>query len=177
MKEDEAEQLRQLAERLLDLSHSQSEGLMFRNEPDDTPLIDLIQPPPKLHSDACLYRAARSEAERRRLRKQFMPAAWFSEGPWNILVDLFENEHCGRVVSITDACIAADVPMTTAIRHIGQLLEADLVHRSPDPKDARRAFLRLTHKGAAIMREVLGTMLDAEISIRQRLENGRGKQK
>lgn len=169
MRDEEAARVRELAQRLLEMTDPETEGLMFRSPQPDPPLIDLIDEGASRHDTGCLLRAAQSEAARRRLRKNFLPAEWFSEGPWNILVDLFECEHFGRQVSITDACIAADVPSTTAIRHIAQLVEAQLVQRIPDPADHRRCFLRLTHHGLNTMTKMLGSMLDAEIAIKRRL--------
>lgn len=168
MNHEEAEQLRELAQRILGLTEHETEGFMLSSTLEPAPLIDLIVDGQSDHSESRLLRAAQSELERRRLRKRFLPADWFSEGPWNILVDLFENECHGREVSITSACIAAELPATTALRHIGQLIEAGLVQRLPDPKDNRRSFLRLSHDGLRTMRELLSSMIEAEIAVESR---------
>ena len=172
MNEEQSDRLRELAAKLLEMTQPEAEGLMFQHRAQE-PTLDLIAEGTARYDPTCLLRAAQSEAARRRLRKRFLPSDWFSEGPWNILIDLFESEQMGRDVSITDACIAADVPSTTAIRNIGQLVAAGLVHRRPDPKDSRRCFLRLTHEGASTIRTMLSSMLDAEVAIKERLKSAK----
>lgn len=175
MNQEEAEQLRELAQKILGLTDREAQGFMLSTSLEPAPLIDLIVSADETHSDLHLLKAAQSELERRRLRKRFLPADWFSEGPWNILVDLYDNEYRGNDVSVTSACIAAELPATTALRHIGQLIEAGLVQRVPDQKDNRRSFLRLSHNGRRTMRELLGSMIDAEASVNERLSDRLGK--
>ena len=175
MSPEEADELRALAERLIGLTGAQGEGLMFAKPPQEEPLVDLLSDQVARYSDDCLLRAARSELERRKLRKRFLPTEWFAEGAWNIMIDLFENEQSGTEVCVTSACIAAEVPATTALRNIAQLIESGMVQKLPDPKDQRRAFLRLSHKGSRVMRDVLSSMVDSEIAILARLRAGSEK--
>ena len=177
MNERETAELRALAERLLGLTESQGQGLMFSGPDAEEPLIELPRPEGSKYSEECLLRAAHSELERRRLRKLFLPSEWFSEGVWNILIDLYEKDHRGQNVSITSACIAADVPATTAIRNVSQLVHSGLVERVPDSTDGRRAFIRFTPKGRSTLRELLTSMIDSEISIKKKLGLTSGGQK
>jgi DNA-binding MarR family transcriptional regulator len=51
-------------------------------------------------------------------------------------------------VTVSDACIAASVPATTALRWFAKMEENGLIVRRQDPHDARRAHVELT-EGAA----------------------------
>jgi len=64
-----------------------------------------------------------------------------------ILLDLFVQQQKGRPVAVTDACAAAQVPTTSALRAIDRLLAADMIERHTDPFDARRKLLRLSANG------------------------------
>lgn len=69
------------------------------------------------------------------------PACW-----WMVL-DLFKSMVEGKSVSISSACIASDVPPTTALRYVAMLEEWGWTTRESDSFDKRRAFLKLTMKG------------------------------
>lgn len=165
MSPEEVDELRALAERLLSLTGAQGEGLMFSSPPQSEPMVDLLASEKPRYSNECLLIAAKGELERRKSRRRFLPSEFFAEGAWNILVDLFENEHLEKDVSITSACIAAEVPHSTALRNIGQLVECGLAMRVPDPRDQRRVFLTLSNRGRKVMREVLSSMIDSEIAL------------
>lgn len=90
-----------------------------------------------------LVLARRAYADRRR-RDHLFDADLFGEPAWDLLLDLFVATREGRPVSVTSACIAANVPTTTALRWISALEAKGLVVRENDPRDARRALLRLT---------------------------------
>lgn len=91
--------------------------------------------------------------ERRRRREHF--AVHFAEPQWNILLDLFMQEVRGKRVSITSACIAADVPSSTALRALDELSAKGLISREPDSADKRRAWVTLTPEGMESMRRYL----------------------
>ncbi|MBX9886020.1 MAG: winged helix DNA-binding protein [Novosphingobium sp.] len=90
-----------------------------------------------------LVLARRAYADRSR-RNHLFDADLFGEPAWDLLLDLFVATHEGRPVSVTSACIAANVPTTTALRWISALEAKGLIERANDPRDARRALLRLT---------------------------------
>lgn len=95
----------------------------------------------------------------RRLRtKIFQNEGLFGEPAWDLLLDLFVRQMQGLKTSVTSACIAACVPPTTGLRWIRVLEAENLIERFDDPEDARRHFLRLTHKGIDGMKQyVLAT--------------------
>lgn len=80
----------------------------------------------------------------------------FGEPAWDLLLDLYIASHDRKVVSVTAACAASAVPVTTALRWLGQLERQGLVDRSPDPNDRRRMLVSLTPKAVTLMEGYLG---------------------
>ena len=98
--------------------------------------------------DTRLAEVARHYLRERRRREARLPAQMFADPVWDTLLDLFASQVEGRSVSISDACIAATVPPTTALRWFAKMEECDLVIRQTDLNDARRAYIELTPKAA-----------------------------
>lgn len=119
---------------------------------------DLVETSDVEVSDEVLAAHARKELKARQLRAQYLPADMFAEGGWNILLDLFVSEVANANVSVTDACIAANVPTTTALRHLGLLIDRGLVRRSTDVRDVRRVYLSLSAEGRSSIRNALAAM-------------------
>ena len=80
----------------------------------------------------------------RRRRARHLPAELFGEPACEILLDLFIAAEEGRLIPVTSACIAADVPGTTALRWLTLLESRGMVERRPDPRDGRRCHVALT---------------------------------
>jgi predicted transcriptional regulator len=89
---------------------------------------------------------ARAMYNERRVRDHVAELALFGEPAWDILLDLFASEAEGKSVSISSACLAASVPMTTALRWVSRLEEEGLIERSATG-DRRRINVRLTGSG------------------------------
>lgn len=83
----------------------------------------------------------------RRRRASYLPSHLLGEPAWDILLDLYIAEKRNQSVSVTSACIAAAVPLTTALRWVRQLERDGLVERRDDESDARRRYVRLTEAG------------------------------
>lgn len=79
----------------------------------------------------------------RRARRAVLEGDWFADPAWDLLLDLFAAQSLGRRVSISSACIAANVPPTTALRWIDKLVDDGVLLREDDPLDGRRSFLGL----------------------------------
>lgn len=109
-----------------------------------------------------LVTAAQREISRRRSRRRLEQHEVVGETGWNILFDLYVMAAHGRRVSITSACIASGAPPTTGLRYVSVLEENDLVLRQADPKDCRRAFLRLTEQGRKLVETALRNSMNAE---------------
>ena len=77
--------------------------------------------------------------------------AVYTRTAWDMLLDLTAARAEHSRVSVTSLCIASGVPPTTAMRWIGQMVEAGLFERVEDDSDRRRAFIALTEKAADAM--------------------------
>jgi DNA-binding MarR family transcriptional regulator len=94
-------------------------------------------------------------------RSRYLSPELFGEPAWDILLDLLRAELAGEPISISSACIAADIPASTGLRWLKVLEQKGLVARQYDPRDARRTFVVLTSQASVAMRryflEVVGT--------------------
>jgi DNA-binding response OmpR family regulator len=100
----------------------------------------------------------RSIIASRSLRNRFFPSQMFADPAWDILLDLTRAKLDGQQVSVSSVCIAASVPMSTALRWVRQMTEAGLLRRWTDPKDRRRDLIALTDTTAAHMRDYLAAV-------------------
>lgn len=109
----------------------------------------------------------------RSLRDKFFAPGLFADPCWDILLDVMVHQLAGRTVSTSSVCLAAGVPMTTAMRRLQDLEETGLVRRVPDPEDGRRVLVEITDAAASRMARYLDLlqsaftvdpMLDAEPS-------------
>lgn len=114
----------------------------------------------EMHFETRLVAAAKRELTRRRKRSLHLPTELFGEGAWAILLDLYVSLHSGRQVSTTSACIAADVPATTALRWLEVLSSLELIKKSPDGTDKRVKHIIPTPKGYQSVRSSLIEYLD-----------------
>jgi hypothetical protein len=96
-------------------------------------------------------RLVRRIIRQRQLRARFLEGDLFADPAWDMLLDLTAAHIEGKRVSVTSLCIAAAVPPTTALRWIGQLVDAGLFARVNDDVDKRRAFIALSDKAARAM--------------------------
>lgn len=104
--------------------------------------------------DDQLSRAAEAIYRDRRRRGEILGVD-SAEPQWDILLHLFVEGARGNRVSVTGACIAADVPPTTASRALEQLAQSNMVARYADHQDRRRSWLELTERGKRAMRRFL----------------------
>ena len=94
----------------------------------------------------------------RSMRSRFFPSELFADPAWDILLDLARAKLEGQQVSVSSVCIAASVPMSTALRWVRQMTDAGLLRRWTDPKDRRRDLIALTEATAAHMRDYLAAV-------------------
>jgi DNA-binding MarR family transcriptional regulator len=85
----------------------------------------------------------------RQLREKYFDSDILADPAWDMLLDLTAARAEHVRVSVTSLCIASGVPVTTALRWIGQLVQAGLFERIDDDTDGRRAFIALSDKAAA----------------------------
>jgi len=91
--------------------------------------------------------ALRQVIKRRRARELCFPTGLFADPAWDILLDLTVARIERQDLSVTDVCVAAAVPQTTALRWIGTLEREGFIDRTPDPRDSRRVIVRLSVDG------------------------------
>lgn len=94
----------------------------------------------------------------RAMRARFFPSDLFADPAWDILLDLSRAKLEAQQVSVSSVCIAASVPMSTALRWVRQMTDAGLLRRWTDPKDRRRDLIALTDATATHMREYLAAV-------------------
>jgi len=87
-------------------------------------------------------------ASRRKLLGDDLPC----EPVWDILLDLFVHCERGRAVSVSSACLAANLPTTSALRLIKGMEQRGLIVRISDPSDGRRHFVHITDDTQRAMR-------------------------
>lgn len=96
-------------------------------------------------------RLVRQILQQRRARSRFFDPELFADPAWDMLLDLTAARVERKRVSVTSLCIASGVPPTTALRWIGQMVEAGLFLRVDDDTDRRRAFIDLSDKAVDAM--------------------------
>lgn len=96
-------------------------------------------------------RLVRRIIRQRQLRARFLDNDLFADPAWDMLLDLTASRLEGKRVSVTSLCIASGVPPTTALRWIGQMVDAGLFVRLSDGADKRRAFIDLSEKAMQAM--------------------------
>lgn len=96
-------------------------------------------------------RLVRRIIRQRRMRERYFDPGLFADPAWDILLDLTAARAEHTRVSVTSLCIASGVPPTTALRWIGQMVEAGLLERVEDEADRRRAFIALSDRTAEAM--------------------------
>lgn len=99
----------------------------------------------------------------RRGREKVLGSGLFGEAAWDILLELFAAHEEGSAVSVTNVCIAANVPASTALRWISALEERGKLVRQQDPEDRRRTNISMSQEGAREMRSLLRNWLDSGI--------------
>lgn len=118
-----------------------------------------------------LHRLATKEYNNRRARRKFISEDLFGEPAWDILLDLYRARLQDKMITITSACIAADVPQTTALRWIGALEQTGLIERVQNPQDQRSSWLRLSDLAMKSLNGYFDNCLDRSIRYGRELEN------
>jgi DNA-binding MarR family transcriptional regulator len=94
----------------------------------------------------------------RQRRELLLGEDLFADPAWDVLLDLFVAEHAGRKVSVSSACLAAGVPLSTALRWLSKLENKGLIVRRPDELDARRTHVQLTDDAVERIQSLLQTL-------------------
>ncbi len=88
-------------------------------------------------------------------RREVFRGSTLPESSWDILTELMSLELSGKRISVSGLCLAANCPVTTALRRIDELTDLGLIVKDPDPADARRLYVRMTEVGRSKVEEFL----------------------
>lgn len=118
---------------------------------------------PLTNASSSLPNLAKNLYQSRRSVDDVFDFQGFSTSPaWDIMLDLFEAEMEGKQVSVSSACIGAACPASTALRWLKFLEDRDLVTRTDDPDDKRRALVHLTAQGRAKTSQAISVHIRAD---------------
>ncbi len=104
----------------------------------------LSESPSELSKSEIANMAKNLSVQRKNRRKYCNDVDLFGEPAWDILLDLYYAAFMGYNISVKSACIASEVPATTAIRYLDKLEMQGLIARSRCFDDRRMVFVKLT---------------------------------
>jgi CheY-like chemotaxis protein/DNA-binding MarR family transcriptional regulator len=90
-------------------------------------------------------------------KSKFFDPAVLAGPSWEILLDIAEATLRGESLPASSAAAATHIPLSTALRHVNNLVDAGLVRRWIDPTDKRRSLLELEPHAVAAMQRYLET--------------------
>ena len=90
-------------------------------------------------------------------KSKFFDPAVLAGPSWEILLDIAEATLRSESVPASSAAAATHIPLSTALRHVNNLVDAGLVRRWIDPTDKRRSLLELEPHAVAAMQRYLET--------------------
>ena len=96
----------------------------------------------------------------RRKRSRYLSEDLFADPAWDILLDLLHAELSQHRVAVSSLCIAANVPPTTGLRWINNMVSHGLLIRLPDTHDARRVFIELAPDVSAALRKYFAEVVE-----------------
>jgi hypothetical protein len=88
----------------------------------------------------------------RRLRARYFPEELFADPAWDMLLDLLHAEIAQLRVPVSNLCIAAAVPATTALRWLKTMVNQGIFIRRADLHDGRRVFVELAPEASRALR-------------------------
>ena len=91
-------------------------------------------------------------------RGEFLDTEMFTDPAWSVLLDLVMAKLENKPLAVSSACVAAGVPMSTALRHIRILVSKGYARRWQDPNDRRRDLLMIEDKAMKAVTDYLMTL-------------------
>ena len=91
-------------------------------------------------------------------RGRFLDTDLFADPAWSILLDLALSRLDNKPLPVSSACVAAGVPMSTALRHIRILVANGYAKRWQDPKDRRRDLLMIEDTAMKAVTDYMTTL-------------------
>jgi FixJ family two-component response regulator/DNA-binding MarR family transcriptional regulator len=111
-------------------------------------------------SNADLQALVQALLKARQRRSKFFDPAILTGSGWSILMDLTAARLQGAAVPISSACASTELPLSTALRHVNQMVAAGLIKREPDPNDKRRSLLELEPETFDLMTRYLASSFE-----------------
>lgn len=121
--------------------------------------IDVAESPAHSYAPDSRLALAKWLYQARDLRPCIHIAGLFGEPAWDILLDLYICQGTSRPTSVTSSCLASRAPATTALRYIQYLCDHDVIVRTPDNRDRRRSWLRLSSSAEIAMDRYLDQIM------------------
>jgi DNA-binding MarR family transcriptional regulator len=112
--------------------------------------------PPVENQDVA--RAMEEERTRARIRERLFGSFRVGHAGWMLLLVLAEAQGTDNELTVKSAAYAAGIPLSSALRKIGELCEDGLLLRRPDPSDNRRSFVTLTERARILFSEYLAAV-------------------
>jgi CheY-like chemotaxis protein len=133
--------------------------LMVADKLPKTPAGDGAEPrrPSEQPSQEDLVGFASALLKARQTRSKYFDPQILSGPAWGILMDLTAAGLKGELVPTSSACVSAEIPFSTALRHVNQLVTAGLIKRETDPADKRRTLLSLEPETLDLMTQYLAS--------------------
>ena len=78
---------------------------------------------------------------------------------WAMLLDLYEAEHAGAIVSLSALWAVTDIPTTNAFRRTQRLLARGIIERRRDRRDRRRTDVGLSETTRSSMNAVMDRLV------------------
>jgi CheY-like chemotaxis protein/predicted transcriptional regulator len=97
-------------------------------------------------------------AQERRVRCRYFDPEVCHEPAWAILAELAHTLLLGKRECVSSVAAGADIPTTTALRHIETLEEKGLVERFADANDRRRTEVKLTDEGYRLLQQYVAAV-------------------
>lgn len=141
-------------------------GARLQGQPDRADLVrtDLVRAGPYGARSDKVGLARHIYAMRRRRAALLPDSGLFAEPAWDMLLDLYVAHADGKRLSVTDACIGAAVPVTTALRWLERLEAAGLLCRENDCRDGRRSYVAITPAARAALDDWLAQFAALPVS-------------
>jgi len=145
--DNNAERLRQLSEEVGRIAST-----LARLSTGPNASVTPIEPQPAGNLPPLSAKTVRSVIRARRLRSRFFREDLFADPAWDMLLDLLQAEIEQMRVPVSNLCIAASVPATTAPRWLKTMVSQGLFVRRADPHDGRRVFVELAPEASQALR-------------------------
>lgn len=101
---------------------------------------------------------AQSMLDSRNHLHKFLPARYFNDPAFDMLLDLFVATETGGARSFKVTALASRVPPATAARYVEMMVQDGIILREADRQDGRRTLLSLSDRAMTSLRDWLSAI-------------------